>query len=65
MDKFINEQFTKSFGFPDDFVKAKINKQGDLCLRIGWRDIQVGNDGVLIGSGSDLELMKKYTVIEN
>lgn len=61
------EEINKCFGssnFPKDFVKAHVNEQGDFCLRIGWRDIQLKADGSFIGCGSDLKLMKKCSIIE-
>lgn len=67
MEPFIHE-INKAFkdkNFPENFVEAHINNQGDFCLRIGWRDIQLKATGEFIGCGSDIELMKKYTVIEN
>lgn len=60
----INKLFGKSDNFPKDFIKARVNEQGDFCLRIGWRDIQLKADGSFIGCGSDLKLMKKYSIIE-
>lgn len=57
----INKNFSEDQGFPKDFVKAHVNEQGDFCLHIGWRDIQLEANGEFIGCGSDVDLMKKWT----
>ncbi len=57
----LNKQFNIE-SFPKDFIKAHTNENGDFCLRIGWRDIQLDKDGDFIGAGSDLKLMQKYCI---
>lgn len=60
----INSCF-KGFEFPKDFVKARTNEKGHFILRIGWRDLHLDKDANSIGSGTDLELIDKYEIIEN
>lgn len=60
----INKNFTEDFGFPKDFVCAKVADDGCFSLRIGDRDIQVTENGSLVGTGTDINLMQRYTVID-
>lgn len=60
----INLHFN-GFEFPKGFIKSRINKNGDFILRIGWRDLHLDKDANLIGSGTDLELIDKYEIIEH
>lgn len=50
----INRCFTPAFGFPEDFVRARVNEKGDFFLYIGIRDLQVRSDGSFTGQGTDL-----------
>lgn len=63
--KMINKHFTPEFNFPENFVKAWTNECGDFCLRIGWQDFQMQNDGEWIASGIDYELQKKYIILND
>lgn len=60
----INKIFNDTAGFPKNFIKAHTNDEGDFCLRIGHRDMQLKANGDFIGCGTDLELLKKYTITE-
>lgn len=51
----INEQFNQDYGFKIGHVKASLNKEGNFCLTIGPRDIEVSDSGELIGSGYNLK----------
>ena len=61
----INKNF-KTSRLPKDFVKAWISGSGEsFCLRIGARDIQIDFDGSFVGSGSTIDLIHRYQVIDH
>ena len=60
----INLNFN-GFEFPKDFIKSRINEKGDFILRIGWRDLHLDKNANIIGSGTDLEIIEKYSIVEN
>ena len=49
----INKNFTPPF-VQEGLVRAWKGVRGDFCLRIGPRDIQLREDGSLVGAGTCL-----------
>ena len=56
----INNNFRPPF--TDIPVKARLTEEGDFCLKIGPRDIQIADDGKLVGSGT---VMRDSGNVEN
>ncbi|MBT3721360.1 hypothetical protein HOG47_06955 [archaeon] len=63
LSNLINITFS-GFGFPKRFINSRINKNGDLILKIGWRDLHLDKNANFIGNGTDLELLDRYKIIE-
>lgn len=54
----INSNFGEEHGFPADFIRAKVDNRGHLCFYFGSRDIEIDENGKVVGSGSGLSCWK-------
>lgn len=50
----INHNFSPEYGFPSDFVVAKVTHDGQLNFRIGNRDVDIDQTLKETGSGTEL-----------
>jgi len=54
----LNQEFKEPFGIPEGFVRANMTDRNTLKIFIGPRDIEIDENGKVVGAGTALECWK-------